>query len=104
MVKINKLKQVWEMRKAAKSMQSALGDVLVTGEAAGGKIKVGMDGNQKITKVEIDPSLMTPTEQERVQDGIVDAFGEAQKQVQKVMSEKLRSGELKMPDLTGMQG
>ncbi|MFO0705187.1 MAG: YbaB/EbfC family nucleoid-associated protein [Candidatus Andersenbacteria bacterium] len=99
MVKINKLKQVWEMRKAAKSMQSALGDVLVVGEAEGGKVKIGMDGNQKITKVEIDPSLLVASEQERVQNGVREAFMEAQKQVQKIMGEKLRSGELKMPDL-----
>ncbi len=99
MVKINKLKQVWEMRKSAKQMQSALSDVLVVGEAAGGKIKVKLDGNQKITSVEIDPSLLTPAEQERVQNGFAEAFADAQKQVQKIMSEKLRSGELKMPDL-----
>jgi DNA-binding YbaB/EbfC family protein len=99
MVKINKLKQVWEMRKAAKSMQSALGDVLVVGEGQGGKVKVGLDGNQKITKVEIDPLLLNPDGQDKIQSGVIDAFSDAQKQVQKIMSEKLRTGELKMPDL-----
>lgn len=99
MVKINKLKQVWEMRKSAKTMQSALSDVAVVGEAKKGLIKVGLDGNQKITRVEIDPSLLSTEHQQEVQEGVADAFHEAQKQIQKIMQEKLRSGELKMPDL-----
>ena len=102
MVKMNKLKQVWDMRKAAKNMQSSLADVLVVGEAAGGSIKVGLDGNQKITKVEIDPGLFTAEHQDKVQNGIIDAFESAQKQVQKIMQEKVRSGELKMPDLSSL--
>ncbi|MFH0831006.1 MAG: YbaB/EbfC family nucleoid-associated protein [Parcubacteria group bacterium] len=99
MVKINKLKQVWEMRKAAKTMQSALADVAVVGEGARGRIKVGLDGNQKITKVNIDSSLLTAAEQETVQSGVIEAFGGAQKQLQKIMAEKVRTGELKLPDL-----
>ena len=102
MVKMNKLKQVWDMRKAAKNMQSSLADVAVVGEAVGGLVKVGLDGNQKITKVEIDPSLMNPDSQDKVQNGILEAFESAQKQIQKIMQEKVRSGELKMPDLSSL--
>lgn len=101
MVKINKLKQVWEMRKAAKTMQSALEDVAVVGEGARGRVKVGLDGNQKVSKVEIDPSLLQPSEQQTVQSGVIDAFQDAQKQLQKIMAEKVRTGELKLPDFNG---
>lgn len=99
MVSIGKLRQVMDMRKQAKQVQSSLSDVLVTGEAQGGQIKVSMDGNQKITKVDISPDLLAPEYQEKVQGGIIDAFQDAQKQVQKVMAQKLKSGELKMPDM-----
>lgn len=99
MVNIGKLKQVWDMRKAAKSMQSSLADVVVTGEALSGQIKISMDGNQKITKVFIDQQLLSSDKQEKIQNGFIDAFNAAQKKVQKIMAEKLRSGELKMPDL-----
>jgi DNA-binding YbaB/EbfC family protein len=99
MVGIGKLKQVLEMRKAAKNMQSALSDVVVVGEAAKGLVKVHMDGNQKITQVEIDPSLLNLDKQTTVQEGIVDAHRKAQRQLQEIMAAKVRSGELKLPDL-----
>jgi len=99
MVKINKLKQVWEMRKTAKKMQSALGEVLVTGEAEHGQVKVSLDGNQKVTGVTIDPDLLTLDAKERLENGLVAAHANAQKQLRDIMAAKLRSGELKLDDL-----
>ncbi len=99
MVKINKLKQVWEMRKTAKKMQSAMGEILITGKAAHGQVKMSVDGNQKVTNVAIDPAMMVPDNRERLQNAIVDAHENAQKQLRDIMAAKLRSGELKLDDL-----
>jgi len=98
MVNIGKLKQVMDMRKAAKKMQKSLGDELVVGEAAGGSIKVSMDGNQKITNVEIADELMSPESKDKVQGGIADAHKDAQKKLQQIMAAKVRAGELELPD------
>lgn len=43
------------MRKQAKQMEMALGQVTVSGSSGGGKIKITMDGNQKILSVEVAP-------------------------------------------------
>jgi DNA-binding YbaB/EbfC family protein len=98
MVNLGKLKQVWEMRKAAKTMQSALSDIVVTGEALRGQVKLTLDGNQKIMKVTIDPALMQPEHQQKVEEGVIAAHQDAHKELQSIMKAKLQSGELKMPD------
>jgi len=63
MVNIGKLKQILEMRKAAKKMQKSLGQELVVGEALKGQVKISMDGNQKIVEVHIDPVLLNSDNQ-----------------------------------------
>lgn len=80
-------------------MQSAMGEILVTGEAAHGQVKISVDGNQKITSVAIDPAMMGSENQERLQNAIIDAHENAQKQLRDIMAAKLRSGELKLDDL-----
>jgi DNA-binding YbaB/EbfC family protein len=99
MVSIGKLKQVMEMRKEAKKLQKQLGDELVVGSAMRDQVTVTMDGNQKITHVHIDPSLLSPDNQSRLEGAVGDAVSDAQKKLQQIMAAKLRAGELKIPDL-----
>lgn len=54
----DKIKDVNEMRKQAKQIELALGAEQVTGSSSGGKIKITMDGNQKVLSVEVDPSVV----------------------------------------------
>jgi DNA-binding protein YbaB len=53
----DKLKDVNEMRKQAKQIELTLAAEQVTGSSSGGKIKITMDGNQKVLSVEVDPSV-----------------------------------------------
>jgi DNA-binding protein YbaB len=53
----DKLKDVNEMRKQAKQIELLLGAEQVTGSSSGSKIKITMDGNQKILSVEVDASV-----------------------------------------------
>lgn len=85
-----KLKQIKDLRAQAKKIQSALGEERVTTDAAGGKVRVAMNGNQEILSVDIDPLLMAPSERERVQAGIKDAVNSAIKRVQQVMAKKVK--------------
>lgn len=71
-------------------------------DAAGGKVAVVMDGNQKILSIDIDPSLLSPDNKKKVEEGVKDAIEGAIKKLQRVMLKKMQSGELKMPDLPGM--
>jgi len=99
MVNIGKLKQVWDMRKAAKTMKSALSDILVTGEAVNKQIKVSMDGNQKVTAIDLAPELLKSDNKTVIEQGLVEAQAKAQKKLQEIMAAKVRSGELEIPDL-----
>lgn len=54
----DKLKDVNEMRKQAKQIESLLATEIVTGQSSGGKIKITVDGNQNIKSVEVDESVV----------------------------------------------
>lgn len=54
---LDKLKDVNEMRKQAKQLETVLATETVTGSSSGSKIKITMDGNQAIKSVEVDASV-----------------------------------------------
>lgn len=54
---IDKLKDINEMRKQAKHLESLLATETVTGHSGGGKIKIVIDGNQNIKNVEVSPDI-----------------------------------------------
>ncbi len=54
---LDKLKDVNEMRKQAKHLESMLAVETVTGSSSGGKIKITIDGNQAIKSVEVDAAI-----------------------------------------------
>ena len=54
----DKIKDVNEMRKQAKQIELTLAAEQVTGSSSGSKIKITMDGNQKVLSVEVDPSVV----------------------------------------------
>lgn len=91
MAMFNKLKQFKDLRDQAKTLQNSLATESVDATAEWDKIKVVMNGNQEVTEISIDPSLMTPENKSKVEKGIADATNKAVKKVQKVMAEKMKS-------------
>lgn len=53
----DKLKDANEMRKQAKQIELTLAAEQVTGSSSGGKIKITLDGNQKVLSVEVAPEV-----------------------------------------------
>lgn len=53
----DKIKDVNEMRKQAKQIELVLAGESVIGSSSGGKIKITMNGNQKVLSVEVDPAV-----------------------------------------------
>ncbi len=53
----DKIKDVNEMRKQAKQIEALLGAETVTGASSGGKIRITVDGNQKVLSVEVAPEV-----------------------------------------------
>jgi DNA-binding protein YbaB len=83
-----KLKQFKDIRAKAKVIQDALGNESVEGSASWGKVKIMMDGNQKVTEVQIDTAMLAdgPALATAVKDAVNDAIGK----VQRIMASKLK--------------
>lgn len=99
----NKLKQIKDLRSQAKAVEKAMSDVMAPGASLGGKIRIVLDGNQKILQLSIDPSLLSPSEKEHVEDGIKKAHDDALGNLRKQLQEKLKSGDIEMPDLSSLK-
>ncbi len=90
---INKLKQFNDLRKKAKTLQTALAGIAVEGSAAGGKVIIAMDGNQQCQKVVIDPSMLEPSGKMKLESAVQDALNDAIKKGHKKMAEKMKGME-----------
>lgn len=94
-----KLKQIQEMRKKARELKNLLSQEKIFGTALGGKIQIEMTASQEIEKVNIDSSLLSPEQKEKVEKGIKEAFQTAMKQLQHVMIKKFQEGKIELPKI-----
>lgn len=95
---LGKLKQLQELKSQADNLKTALAEETIEGIDGNGQVKIFMDGNQTVQKVEIDPEILN--NQESVQTGIKDATNDAIKKVQRVMAQKMaQMGGLNFPGL-----
>ena len=81
----DKLKDMQEMRKSAKELQSALSKETIVGTSSNG-FAVTIDGNQNVLKVEIPDSLVHDKLQ--LEKGAKEAFTRALEGLKKLMVSK----------------
>ena len=100
----NKLKQFKDIRSRAKTLQDELSKFTSEGSAAWGKIKIVMDGTQKIQSVSIDPSLLADAK--AVESGVKEAANDAAAKIQRVIATKMRDlgGDDLAKDMQGLLG
>ena len=96
------MKQLGDMQSKMQAAQDALAAVSVTGSAGGGLVKVTMTGRAEIKAVVIDPSLLTPSEKEMLEDLIVAATSDAQAKAAEVAKEKMAGVTAGLPIPPGM--
>ena len=84
----NKIKAVKDLRSNAKQMQNELEDVTAEGSAAWNKVKVVLNGNQKIVSIDIDDEMMG--DKAKLQDALKDAMNDAVKKIQKQMASRMK--------------
>jgi DNA-binding YbaB/EbfC family protein len=84
----DKLKQIKNLQSQAKQLKEILANEDVEGIAAFGKVKITMDGNQKVLSVSIDPELSS--QRESLQMALAEAFNDATDKVHKLIAEKLK--------------
>lgn len=85
----SKIKAVKDLRDQAKAMQSTLETIVSEGKAAGGKVTISMNGNQRILDLQIADELLT--NKEALVAGIKDAFADVHKNMQSRMAEEMKS-------------
>ncbi|ESQ13200.1 MAG TPA: nucleoid-associated protein, YbaB/EbfC family [Chromatiaceae bacterium] len=90
------LKQAQKMQEDLKNAQERLAKEEVNGESGGGMVRVTMNGQHEVKRVEIDPSLMGE-DKEMLEDLVAAAINDAVRRV----GDKMRAN---MADLTsGLQ-
>lgn len=91
------MQQAQKMQQNLKKAQAELADLLVTGEAGGGMVKVTMNGRHAVKKVEIDPTA--GDDLEMLEDLVAAAINDAVNRIQEVSQEKMASmtGGLPLP-------
>lgn len=96
----NKLKQFQNLRTQAKKLQDTLSQESVT--ATAGDVQITMNGNLKITNLDIKPDSLSPNNAEKIKKWFMDAHQEALEKMQKIMAYKMKEmGGL--PEIPGLK-
>lgn len=96
----SKLKQYKDMAKQAKEMQGKLAQETANVEAAGGRVRMIIDGNQEILNCDIDTSLLAPEKKEELEKAVRDAANDAIKKSQRLMADSMKKAGLGMPGMS----
>ncbi len=83
------MQQAQKMQQEMQKAQEELANMVVTGEAAGGMVKVTMTGKHAVTRVQIDPSLMD--DQEMLEDIVTAAVNDAVNRIADETAERMSS-------------
>ncbi|MEZ4210451.1 MAG: YbaB/EbfC family nucleoid-associated protein [Patescibacteria group bacterium] len=87
----DKAKQLFKLQAEAKRIQNELKAMEFEGVELGGKVKVMVNGEQKITDMVIDDSLMDPSEKESLIRFLKQATASAITKSQQAAAQKMKS-------------
>ena len=76
------MQQAQKMQTKMAEMQETLGSIVMTGEAGGGMVKVQLSGKNELKALQIDPSIIDPSDTEMLEDLIIAAHNDAMLKVQ----------------------
>lgn len=74
----NMMKAATEMQSKLAEVQEALSRTVVIGESGGGLVKARATAKGDVTGLDIDPSILVPSEKEVIEDLIIAAIRDAQ--------------------------
>lgn len=100
---LNMMGKIKEAQARLKQMKDNLGNLIVTGESGGGMVKATVNGNRQVLKIEIEESLIKPTDRDILQDLIVAATNKAMQEVDALIKEELKKNtEGLLPNIPGL--
>ncbi len=95
--------KVKEMQARLKEAQDNLDKITATGDAGAGMVKATVNGKKKLLALEIDPTILSSSDQILVQDLAVAAVNKALDEVEiKVKEELKKSTEGFLPNIPGL--
>jgi len=92
-----KLNQVKELRSQAKEMQNILSEENV--KVSEGGVSITMDGNQKITDLDISTDLLQPGKKKNLEKHFINAHASVIKKIHKIMAQKIKASGMKIPGM-----
>jgi nucleoid-associated protein EbfC len=95
------MRQARKLEKAMEEARGKLGEITVEAEAAGGLVKVRMDGRCSVQRVEIDPRAIDPAEKTMLEDLVAAAVNAAADKARAAAEASIQkaTGGVKMPGL-----
>lgn len=93
------LQQAQQMQSRLQQMQDELATKTVTATAGGGMVTVEADGRGQVTRIRIDPSIVSPGDVEMLEDLVTAGVREAQKQAAELAQAEMSrvAGGLNLP-------
>jgi DNA-binding YbaB/EbfC family protein len=85
------MKQAQEMQVKLQDIQTKLEASEIDGAAGGGAVKVRISGKHRALKVEIDPSLLTPSEKDTLEDLLIVAWNDARAKLDEQADTQMKS-------------
>ncbi len=85
------LGKVKDFQAKMKEAQEELGQITQQAEAGAGMVKVLINGNRKLLKIEIDPDLIKVEDKEMLQDLVIAATNKALEAVEEKIKDQLQN-------------
>jgi DNA-binding YbaB/EbfC family protein len=81
-------KNMQSIQSKVSEMQERLKEIVVTGSSGGGMVKIELDGQFFVRRVEISPEAVDPSDIEMLQDLVLAAFSDASAKIKEKMKEE----------------
>ncbi|WP_074381007.1 YbaB/EbfC family nucleoid-associated protein [Bartonella doshiae] len=88
---MNMMKKAKEMQAQMQKIQEEMANLQEIGIAGGGLVSITLNGQNIITAIKIDPSLLKPEEAEILEDLIMAAYNEAKTKIEMAMTAKTQN-------------
>lgn len=84
------LKNFQEIQRVMEQIQDDLKKETVTVESGGGLVKVIVNGNQEVVKIDISPDIIKMKDKSLLEDLIISAVNEGRKKAQEIAQDKVK--------------
>jgi nucleoid-associated protein EbfC len=97
------MKKAQAMQAKLQEAQEELGRIEVEGASGGGMVRVTLTAKGEVKSVQLDPSLLTPSDKEMLEDLLIAAFNDAKTKADRAAAEKMQSVTEGLPLPPGMK-